>query len=97
MLYKEYHDEDPKWSYIEWRYWCECTDPSHALMFSINEENKIDVQISITSRPGMGIWRRIRDAFHLLFGREVVYLDVMINDDDRKELAAVLAGDEIVT
>ncbi len=97
MLYKEDHDEDPRWVYTEWRYWCECTDPGHALLIQINEEDIIDTEISIINRPGMSLWSRIKDAIRLLWGKEVVYVSVMINDDDRKELAAVLSDDKIVT
>lgn len=96
MLYKEYHDEDDKWSYTEWRYWCECTEPGDMLCFTIDDEEKVHMEICIGNRPNLSLWCRTKKAFKLLFGKEVVYVGIVLNENDRKELAAAIAGSEIV-
>lgn len=95
MLFKEYKDEE-NWKWTEYRYFCECHDPSHVLCFTIDDDERVDLEISINSNPYWGFWRRVKEAFRLIFGGEVVYLSVMINDDDRDELAAALKN-EIIT
>ena len=93
MLYRKYVED--RWNYTEWRYFCECSAPDHVLCFTIDEEeDRLDLDISINSNDGWSIWRRIKEALRLLFGGEVVYLGVMINKDDRKELAAILSGEK---
>jgi hypothetical protein len=93
MLYKEDIYDD--WKHREWRYWCECRTPDHVLGFDEDlDRSDWDLNIYICSHPNMTLWSRIKNAFKLLFGKEVVYLDVMISPEDRKELAAAIYGDD---
>lgn len=91
MLYKEDIYDD--WKHREWRYWCECRSPDHVLGFDEDiERDNVELMVYISSNPNMSIWRRIKNAFKLLFGKEAVYLDVVISPEDREELAEAIRG-----
>ena len=99
MLYSEYHgeDKDTRWSYTEWRYFCACTAIEHVLCITIEDEEQFNISLSINSSPEMSLWDRIKNAISLLLGKEVTYLEVEIGKEDRKELAAVIAGTKKAT
>jgi len=91
MLYKK--DTDKDWKYNEWRYFCECTSPDHILGFDRSEDRGVnEFNIWISSNPHMTIWRRITNAFKILFKKEVCFLSVVILEEDRQELASAING-----
>lgn len=72
-----------------WRYWCECTDPRHALEISFDEETHT-IQISVIS-PKYEVWyMRIINAFRVLFGKQVHWMDIMIKYEDRNKIAKII-------
>lgn len=92
MLYKEDKYDDNS-SYTQWRYWCDCRSPDHVLGFDEWIDQDPSLQIYICSNPEMTRWDRIKNAFKLLFGKEAVYLEVVISSEDREELAKAIKGE----
>ena len=97
MLYKSEDFKDSE--YNEWRYFCECGHPTHVLVFQTDipkEDQPLDPQIyiSVVNYTNWPLLHRIKKAFLLLLNKEISYVDIVINQEDRKELAKAIAGEE---
>lgn len=77
-----------------WRYWCDCMDPGHCVEFIEDLDiNGQTFSIGLYSTPDMTLWCRIKNALKLLFGKQVCYIDVILEEKDRQELSIVIKGD----
>jgi hypothetical protein len=89
MLYKVYK-ENNGYRWVEWRYFCECADPGHTLVFSIDDWDSTD--ITICNNEHWSLWQRIKEAVKLILGKDVNYIGVAISDEDRQELAKAIGS-----
>jgi len=94
MIY--YKDKDEEGHLIIWRYFCQDMDPGHVLEFTDFSDYKRqveDIEVSIVNAENLSLWRRIKQAFTLLFGRRVYYMSVVISGKDRQELGKAILGE----
>ena len=73
-----------------WRYWCSCHDPTHCLEL-IQEGDQIEMGVHV--QPPTGIRARIIAAWHILIGKGHRYTEIHLDNEDRKEFAAIINGD----
>jgi hypothetical protein len=96
MLYQNTHIG--KWNLKEHRYWCDCDHPSHVLcLVQDGYENKVEMLLTIDNNQTWSLWRRIKEAIKLIFNGKVSYAEILIGQEDRKELAYVIEHGHIET
>lgn len=70
---------------------CECYDPLHNVQISPFDQEYNELFINVVVSSDQNIWKRIKNAFKLIFKQEDVTVgDIVLNGERAKELAAYI-------